>query len=637
MTAPDVLAAATAAAGSGPPEEQRATYARRASGLLRLFNEAGVLGLADVHAAQRIASICAEPDETVGLACALTVRALRQGSVCLRLTEARQATLDEADESIDTSALPWPDPAEWAAACERSSMVTIGADPAGERPLRLTGGRLYLERYWLQEEAVRRQLQERWARPAPAIDRDRARAALSRLFDDHDLPPGEIDRQRLAAAVAALSTVSVIAGGPGTGKTTTVAALLTLLCDQPGPRPRIALAAPTGKAAARLTEAVHQARARLDPADRDLLGELTAQTLHRLLGWRPGTRGRFRHDASNHLPYDVIVVDEMSMVSLTLMARLLEAVRPGTRLVLVGDPRQLSPVEAGAVLADITEASGDPEPALESELIALETAWPDPERVVRRVVTLQHTWRFGGAIDELAHAIRSAEPDVVLSVLRSGRPELEFGEVDPGGPGLTLDRLAAEVRAAGRQRLAAAIAGDVEGALAAVDRHRLLCAHRRGPYGVARWSDEAERWLAPESAPAASAADGEWYVGRPVLVVANDYDLGLYNGDIGVVVATASGPKVAFARGRDPLLVAPVRLDGVQTVHAMTVHRAQGSQFECVSFVVPPADSPLLTRELFYTAVTRATARVQIFGTAEAIERAVLRRAGRASGLAERL
>ncbi len=623
-----------------PADDRRVAYARRATGLLRQFNEAGVLGLADVHTADRVARICGEPDDQVRLALALTVRALRLGSVCLELATARQTMFDEAEESVDTSALPWPAPLEWEQTCARSRMVTVGAEAPSARPLRLTSGRLYLERYWLQEETVRRQLQARWARPAPVIDQARARAALDRLFARDGLADDEVDRQRLAAAVALLSSVSVIAGGPGTGKTTTVAALLTVLADQPGRTPRIALAAPTGKAAARLTEAVERARERLEPADRALFAELTAQTLHRLLGWLPGKRGRFRHDAHNHLPYDVVVVDEVSMVSLTVMARLLEAVRPGARLVLVGDPDQLSPVDAGAVLADVVTASGDREPALETALAELGPDVCERVPVVRRVVTLDHVFRFGdgGAIDALAKAIRAARPDEVLAVLRSGSAEVEFTEADPGDAAIGLDHLAAEVRAAGQRRVGAAAAGDIAEALAAIDQHRLLCAHRRGPYGVSRWSDEAERWLdLGSNQQLARSGEGEWYVGRPVLVVANDYDLGLYNGDIGVVVTTTAGLRVAFARGSGHTLVAPVRLDAVQTVHAMTVHRAQGSQFGCVSFIVPPADSPLLTRELFYTAVTRASRQVQVFGTAEAIERAVTRPANRASGLAERL
>ncbi len=179
------------------------------------------------------------------------------------------------------------------------------------------------------------------------------------------------------------------------------------------------------------------------------------------------------------------------------------------------------------------------------------------------------------------------------------------------------------------------MAGDVTGALIALDRHRLLCAHRHGPYGVSRWSQEAERWLA-EAVPG-YGEDGEWYLGRPLLITVNDYDLNLFNGDTGVVVATGSGVRAAFGRGSEPMLISPVRLDAVQTTHAMTVHRAQGSQFDIVSFVLPPADSPLLTRELLYTAVTRASHRVQVFGTEEAVRRAVRRPANRASGLRGRL
>lgn len=616
----------------------------RATGLLQVFHAADVLGLADVHTAARVGRICGEPDERVRLALALTVRALRLGSVCVDLGRVHETVFDEAEEAVDSGELPWPDAGDWVDACAASEMVALGADAAGGRPLRLAGGLLYLERYWRQEETVRHQLQTRWARRAPEVDPDRVRDGLARLFPPDAAPEGEPDRQRLAAAVGVLSPVTVLAGGPGTGKTTTVAKVLALLADQPGPPPRIALAAPTGKAAARLSEAVGRARDQLGPADRDRLGRLGAVTLHRLLGWLPG--GRFRHHAGHHLPYDVVVVDEMSMVSLTMMARLLEAVRPAARLILVGDPDQLSSVEAGAVLADITGAPGQPEPELDRRLTAF-GADPGEEPVIRRVVTLRHTWRFGGAIDALARAIRAADPDQVLAVLRSGESSVEFVESDPAEPAAPQWQvLEDEVRAAGRQRLQAAAAGDVAGALAAIDAHRLLCGHRRGPYGVTRWSEEAERWLARDHpggvdatrpAPAARGADPEWYVGRPVLVVANDYDLGLYNGDIGVVMNTEAGPRVAFARGRGAFLVAPVRLDAVQTVHAMTVHRAQGSQFACVSFVVPPADSPLLTRELLYTAVTRASRRVQVFGTAEAVTRAVLHPANRASGLSHRL
>ena len=618
----------------------RALVVQAASGLLAVFNEAGVLNPADVHTADVVCRIGRDFDERVRLALALTVRALRHGSVCIDLRIVQTTAFDDVDAAIDVETLPWPEPEVWIAACKASSLVADGADQPGGRPLRLAGGLLYLERYWQQEELVRVQLQRRFAAPAPEIDPSRLAAALLRLFDHQGLRPGETDSQQLAAAVSALGRVSVLAGSPGTGKTTTVARLLALLRDQPGPALRIALAAPTGKAAARLEEAVRAATAQLEPEDQRRLGELTASTLHRLLGSMPSNRSRFRHDATNQLPHDVVIVDEMSMVSLTLMARLLEAVRPSARLVLVGDPDQLSSVEAGAVLADIARAPGAPDVRLGQHLVELGLISNVEAAPVHGVVRLTHTWRFGGAIDALARAIRAADADAAVAVLRSGASDVEFREVDlESSPTEALAKalagITAQVREAGIAMLEAASSGDIAGALAALDRHRLLCAHRRGPYGVLRWGLEVEHWLA-EAIPG-YGEDGEWYVGRPLLVTANDYEMSLYNGDTGIIVETPHGVRAAFARGAAAKLFPPVRLDAIQTVHAMTVHRAQGSQFDSVSFVVPPPDSPLLTRELLYTAVTRARRHVLLIGSEEAIRRAVQRPANRASGLRHRL
>ncbi|HSU35731.1 MAG TPA: exodeoxyribonuclease V subunit alpha [Propionibacteriaceae bacterium] len=614
-------------------------------GLLAEFNAAGVLGFADVHTAEAIGRIGQESNEQVRLALALAVRALRNGSVCIDLTGVRSSVSSVGwDEELETpgdlAELPWPDAAEWPAICAASPLVADGpAEPAG-RPLRLAHGLLYLERYWQQEEQVRQQLQSRFAAPPPAVDQDRLGASLTRLFTGSGLTSGEVDRQRLAAAVSALSWVTVLAGGPGTGKTTTVARVLALLSDQPGPPPRIGLAAPTGKAAARLGEAIRSASAQLGAEDQQRLGDLTASTLHRLLGWRPDSRSRFVHDAANQLPHDIVVVDEMSMVSLTLMTRLLEAVRPTARLILVGDPDQLSSVEAGAVLADIARAPGPPDQRLGRQLVQLELAPAAEPAPVHGVVQLSHTWRYGGAIDDLARAIRASDPEQALRVLRSSSADVQFTEIDLEADAdlsvaAEVSGLADAVRHTGQQTLAAARSGDVLGALTALDTHRLLCAHRRGPYGVGRWSREAEHWLA-EAIPG-YAEDGEWYVGRPLLVTANDYEMGLYNGDTGVIVDTPDGVRAAFGRGATPALYAPVRLDAIQTLQAMTVHRAQGSQFERVSFLAPPPDSPLLTRELLYTAVTRATRHVQVIGAEAAIRRAILRPANRASGLRNRL
>ena len=610
------------------------------SGLLSIFNQAGILNAADVHTAETVCRIGREADERVRLALALTVRALRNGSVCIDLDTVRSTAFDETEAAVDLAAMPWPHPEEWISAVQASGLVAHGADQPRGRPLRLANGLLYLDRYWQQEELVRGQLQRRFTAQTPEIDQERLSAALHRLFHHDGLAPGEVDSQQLAAAVSALASVTVLAGGPGTGKTTTIARLLALLRDQPGPVLRVALAAPTGKAAARLEEAVRAAAAHLEPEDRQRLGDLRAATLHRLLGWLPSNRSRFRHDAGNHLPHDVVIIDEMSMVSLTMMARLLEAVRPSARLILVGDPDQLSSVEAGAVLADIARAPGVPDADLGRRLVELGLLAEGKPAPVHGVVKLTHTWRFGGGIDALARAIRAADADAAIQVLRSGAQDVSFSEVDlesapTEASARALAGMAGQVREAGIAMLEAARSGDDAAALAALDRHRLLCAHQRGPYGVLRWGLEVERWLA-ESIPG-YAEDGEWYVGRPLLVTANDYEMSLYNGDTGVIVQTPDGVRAAFARGAAAKLYPPVRLDAIQTVHAMTVHRAQGSQFETMSFVVPPPESPLLTRELLYTAVTRARRKVLLIGSEHAIRRAVLRPANRASGLRHRL
>jgi exodeoxyribonuclease V alpha subunit len=616
-------AAVTGAAGAGsaatPFDPGDMRLAHSATGLLAAFNLAGVLEPSDVHVATRVGRLGGEAREEVLLAVALAVRAVRQGSVCVDLADVSRTVLGEGDELVDVSALPWPEPSGWLAICTAGPLVADGAHAPPGRPLRAVDGLLYLDRYWREEEQVRCSLGERAAAAPPRVDLPRLAAGLNRLFP----APGS-ERQRLASAVSALRRVTVLAGGPGTGKTTTVARLLALLHDQPGPPPRVALAAPTGKAAARLQEAV---TAELPAQLRGRVPE--AATLHRLLGWRPGTR-RFRYDRTQRLPFDVVVVDETSMVSLTMMARLLEAVRPQARLVLVGDPDQLASVEAGAVLGDLARAPGRPETALDAALAELGL----PGGVVNGVVTLDHVWRFGGAIAEFARAVQAGDADAAIALLRSGRPDLAFA----AAPEAVRD----DVVQAGSELARAAAAGEVETALAALEQHRVLCAHRQGPYGVARWTMEIERWLASPhtaraGAPRGSAQAGPWYPGRPVLVTANDYDTGLFNGDTGVVVERPEGLRVAFARGGPPTLHAPSRLSEVATVHAMTVHRGQGSQFRRVTVVLPPAESPLLTRELLYTAVTRAREFVRVVGTEEAVRAAVQRPVGRASGLRRRL
>ncbi len=304
---------------------------------------------------------------------------------------------------------------------------------------------------------------------------------------------------------------------------------------------------------------------------------------------------RFKHNRGNRLPHDVIVVDETSMVSLTMMARLLEAVRPDTRLILVGDPDQLASVEAGAVLADLVDGL---------------TARDDV-----RVAALRTPHRFGESIGALAEAIRVGDADRVLELLRSGGEHVEWLDSDgpAGGLRAVLVPHALRVREA-------ALLGATEVALATLDEHRLLCAHRQGPYGVTHWNRQVERWLSEETGQPVSSP---WYAGRPVLVTANDYGLKVYNGDTGVVVAGPEGLRAVIAGAAGTLGFATSRLTDIETMHAMTIHKSQGSQADEVTVLMPPEDSRLLTRELFYTAVTRAKTRVRVAGSAAAVRAAI--------------
>jgi exodeoxyribonuclease V alpha subunit len=631
-----------------------AALALRATPLLRAFNQAGVLHAADVHVAQRLGALGGEQDERVLLAAALCVRGVRQGSVALRLADVPAlVTADDADDAGEPTALPlpgWPEPAGWLSAVQASPLVA-GADDPTVLPLRLEHGELWLDRYWRQEVAVADDLLRRAGDPPP-VDRAALHDALARLW------PGERpDDQREAAAVCVLSRVGVLAGGPGTGKTTTVARLLAALREVGGPRPpRVALAAPTGKAAARLTGSVRGAAAAdpvLDAADRALLSGLQATTLHRLLGLRRGT-GRAWFDEHNRLPHDVVVVDEASMVSLTLFARLLVAVRPGARLLLVGDPDQLASVEAGAVLDDLVDPARQPDrlgartPGVAQALrevvpqdaaTAREVPASGPARVRDGIALLSVDRRFDadGPIARLARAVRGGRAEEALAVLRDGGGVVRLDEVadDAGVSGAVLDRLRADVLDVGDRIVQAARAGDAATALAALDEHRLLCAHRRGPRGVADWTATVERWWR-EQLGVLPRRDGR-YAGLPLLVTSNDHDNRLYNGDVGVVVEQHGELVAAFDRGDGPGVVPLGRLSEVRPLHAMTVHRSQGSQFARVTVLLPPASSPLGTRQTLYTAVTRASGSVRLLGSAEAVRAAVEQPVARATGLRRRL
>jgi exodeoxyribonuclease V alpha subunit len=578
------------------PRDRR--YARQMAGVLGGFNAAGIVEAADVHTAHRIQALAAEPDDEVALAVALAVRSLRHGSVCLDLAEVADGALPDG--------LAWPGD-DWLDRVASSRIAHAGV-------VHVEDGVLYLDRYWREEQQVCDDLLRRLASPPPEVDEPRLERLAAALFDERYV------EQRAAALAAARQWTTVLTGGPGTGKTTAVAGLLALLADQQAGRSdrplRIALTAPTGKASARLQEAVRTAlRGPAFAGHREAVGEPTAQTLHRLLGWKRGSRNRFRHDRHNRLPHDVIVVDETSMVSLTMMARLVEAVRSGCRLVFVGDPDQLASVEAGAVLADLVDGLG--------------------RRGTGVVSALRTSHRFGPEIGGLAQAIRSGDGDRALDLLSAGGDHLELLDAsDPDVLARLRDRLVSQ---ADRLRKAAA-AGDASAALATLDRHRLLCAHRDGPWGVGHWNRLVERALAEHTGlPIGGGGGQEWYAGRPFLLTSNDYGLDLFNGDTGVVVVGGDGLRAAIAVPGGHRELATSRLTDVETMHAMTVHKSQGSQASEVTVLLPPDDSRLLTRELLYTAVTRAEQKVTVVATPDAVRRAVGRRAQRASGLAGRL
>ena len=576
------------------------------SGRLGELNRAGVLSAADVHVARTLALAVGEQDADVVLAAALAVRAVRSGAVAVSLDSLAEAFPD----------LDWPEPAPWLESVVSSRL-------AGEKAIVVDQGMVYLQRYHHQELQVADDLRTRAAEPPPEIADDILRDGLERIF------PGDgYAEQRAAAETAVRSLTSILTGGPGTGKTTTVAGVLALLAEQAaatGERPiRVGLAAPTGKAAARMKAAISGALTEIlsrteDPAQRALiepLGALEPSTLHRLLGWRPDSRTRFRHHRRNRLPHDVVLIDEASMVSLTHMARLLEALRPTTRLILVGDADQLVSVDAGAVLAD---------------LVAGTEAAPAPWIALTRLRTVH---RYGRTIGALAEGLRVGDADAVIAALSAGSTEVEWVATDdaPGALRPIVTRHARAVVDAARE-------GDGRTAMGALGAHRLLCAHREGPFGVRTWNRHAETWLAEETG---LAFYDQNYLGRPLLVTANDYATGVLNGDTGVIVASTAPDgtpvRVAVIEGSTgPQRFAPSRLGDVETMHAMTIHKAQGSQAEEITVLLPDEDSPLLTRELFYTAVTRAEKRVRVVGSEAVIRAAVERRVVRASGLQQRL
>jgi exodeoxyribonuclease V alpha subunit len=562
----------------------------------------------------------ATPD-TVLAAAALCCEALAAGDVCLPL--ARFA-----------NKRPWPDsdfslPAleAWRDQLLGSPLVGVPNDYA---PLILDRERLYLARYQAYEQHLAEQLLAR-AADAPEIDEQQLSESLTRLFAFNQQSP---DWQRLAAAQAVRRRLAVISGGPGTGKTTTVVRLLAALLEQPGgERLAIGLAAPTGKAAARMAEAIRNAKADLPVSDavKAALPD-EAGTLHRLLGSR-GDSPRVRHDAANPLALDVLVVDEASMVDLALMAKLVAALPPKARLILLGDKDQLAAVEAGAVFAELCEGRGfDAQAAADLQRI---TGQPVPaetplSRLGDAVVLLIHSHRFAGdsGIGELARRINGGDAKGTVALLQENRADLAWNATP--NPTSLIERLEqgyAPYLQAARQAVPTA-------AFDAFNGFRALTAQREGTFGVTGINEALEaRFKRRLGVPARE----RWYPGRAVMVRQNDYALGLFNGDIGLCLKTEHGLRVFFEGDDGYRGFAPARLPSHDSAFAMTVHKSQGSEFAEVLLALPEQPSPLLTRSLFYTGITRAKKKVEIWALPTRLAEAVSTRAERAAGLAQRL
>ena len=619
--------------------------------------------------ARFVATLSTQDDPTdaaaLAVACVVLSELEGRGHSCLMLAELAHEPsqlmgwTEEQWQALLAVSGPLPDTLDgWCALLARAPQVWSAGVADSRQPLVLDGERLYLRRYWRDETAVGGSIATRAAMTlAPPLAQ--VRRWLDVLFDK---PPadGGTDWQKVACAIALRGKVAIITGGPGTGKTYTVASLLTLLfAVSPQPEQlRIALAAPTGKAAARLKQSIDKALSGLAHKVGDALPLLTlaqrmgaARTLHSLLGARPGTRA-FAHHAGNRLDVDVLIVDEASMVHLEMMASVLDALPDNAILILLGDKDQLASVEAGAVLGDLchdAQAGGYTAQTIAYAQAASGETIPatfagDAGALAQQTVMLRHSHRFGGPIGELAQAVNAGRPELAKACFagdREGRvawrvpaqPEdvlrLALGGRDgaPGGyrPYLELVNAGSE----GHDDHD----GWVRNVLHSFESFRILCAVREGEWGVAGLNTAIELRLEREGLIRRS----EWYVGRPVMVTRNDYGTGVFNGDIGLTLRDPARPaslRVYFLEGDSVRSVLATRLRQVETAFAMTVHKSQGSEFRHTVLVLPQEGGAMLARELVYTGITRARDFFTLVSPKQAVlSDAILRRTQRASGL----
>jgi exodeoxyribonuclease V alpha subunit len=590
----------------------------------------------DRHFAGFILREAGKPSEFLGCVTSLASRAVSQGSICLDLAE-----IAGRDIRLEGEELRLPPLEELRQMLRETAVVGVPGDFC---PLILDrSDRLYLYRYWKYEQDVGRVILEKSASPCILAEGELLAPALDRLFPVTGV---EIDWQRVAALAALRKRFCVISGGPGTGKTSTVVKILALLLEFAGEEtPRIALAAPTGKAAARLRESISRMKERLecDETVRTLIPH-EVSTIHRLLGYRPGS-ARFRHSERNPLPFHGVIVDEASMVALPLMAKLAVALRPDARLILLGDRDQLSSVEAGAVLGDLCGA-GRREPfsaefatlynSLSGSGIPLAAPEGPSPPLCDSLVVLKKNYRFRekSGIGALARLINNGRGGEAMALVR-GSADSGLVWRDLPSPERLGSALVETILEGYAPYLAAENVGE---ALRRFDDFRLLCAMHQGAQGVAGINALVERIL---GAQGLIDPGNRWYRGRPVMVTVNDYNMKLFNGDVGIVFPDPEDegrPMVHFPTQDGGIrTVSPVRLPTHETVFAMTVHKSQGSEFERVLMLLPGHDAEVVTRELLYTGITRARTRVDIWGREELFVAGVARRIRRKSGLGEAL
>ncbi len=613
--------------------------------ILKQLEKSDQFASIDHHFAAFIIEMSAQTDPILALSAALASRSNREGDVCIDLTQ----LAGDPDESIAGAGdgLPYPDIRKWRHCLQASPVV---GKPGDYTPLILDNkDRLYLHRYWEYEKYLIEAIQAKSRADINGVDDAVLRRDLSDIFPEtHE---SDVDWQKIAAAVAAVKRFCVISGGPGTGKTYAIARILATLIKQAQPTVlRINLTAPTGKAAARLAESVQAAKSSLglDPRILASIPE-TGSTIHRLLKPIKGSP-YFRYNSENPLPADVVIVDEASMVDLPLMSKLMQALSDDTRIILMGDRHQLASVEAGSILGDICgrkiENGYSPKfvgrlaSVTEVSKDAVLNPAADASAIFDNLVYFTRNYRFegGSGISRLSQAVNAGRADEVMHILKNGRfRELTWYPLEISHAH-TLLRHQIQAYYGRLQGLE-----DPSEGLAVLNRFRILCAVNQGPLGVNVLND-----LAMQTVLKTNRGDGiskvqAWYHGRPVLITANDYELSLFNGEVGFAARTErtgqSRLQIYFAQGPSGELrcFSPARLPSHQSVYAMTVHKSQGSEFDDVLLVLPELDTPLLTRELLYTGITRTRRNLSILASESVIRSAVSRRIERTSGLRDAL